>query len=325
MEVGRSARPSSIAVLGVFLAGGLAAALGAVLLLVAQRISPGNELLRAGGLAGILVGVALVTVGLGFEVFRPIRLGRGATLADFGSHRVVLSATAFATLLGVLLGNILPLLVLSWTGQRGLRNVPGVLSAALSVSLVLLAVGYFRFIRPGAVSPGDFGFGRNRQAPRFFGQVWLAHLATGFGGWLLVFLASAGIQALLHQLGVEQTQLREYAWVAALPPVDFTLVVLAGAVVGPLAEEIFFRGLIFRLYLQARGPLVAYLVSSAVFALLHVNLPALAPIFVLGLVLAWLYRSTGSLTPGLLAHALNNGVAFMVLRYNDQLRALGGG
>ena len=38
-----------------------------------------------------------------------------------------------------------------------------------------------------------------------------------------------GIQALLHQLGVEQTQLREYAWVAALPPVDFTLVVLAGA------------------------------------------------------------------------------------------------
>jgi membrane protease YdiL (CAAX protease family) len=258
----------------------------------------------------LLGAIALATVGLGLMVFSPILGGDAA--ADFGSHRVLMGTTAFAVLLAVLIGNVVPLFLLG-LGERSLRTVPGFLAAALSVGGVLLGVAYLRFVRPGVVQVAVFGFDRNRLAPRFLNQVWLAHLATGLGGWLLVLLLSGSTQALMRQVGIEQTQLRDFTWVRTLQPIEFGLVLLAGAVIGPLAEEVFFRGVIFRAYVLTRGPLVAYPLSSVVFALLHLNLPAFPPIVVLGMVLAWLYRSTGSLTPGALAHGMNNGVAFMVL------------
>lgn len=295
---------------------GLALALGGLLLALLPLAGLGSEpTQRVLGGVLILAALAAATAALGVVVFWPVRQGRLAAERGFGSHRVMLTTTAFATLLGALLANVLPLIALKLSGQRGLHNLPGFLVAAASVSLVLLAVAYLRFVRPGVVSLRSFGLGRNLLAERFLGQVWLAHLVTGLGGGMLVLLLSGAVQALLRNLGVQQTQLLDYTWIRQLPLAGFLAIVLAGAVLAPLAEETFFRGLVFRSYLEAKGPLTAYLVSSTVFALLHLNLPAFAPILVLGLVLAWLYRTTGSLLPGVLAHAVNNGVAFLVLYF----------
>jgi membrane protease YdiL (CAAX protease family) len=257
-------------------------------------------------------------VGLGVDVFRPVLRGRPAAAAGFGSHRVILSTTLLAVLLAALLGSTLPIAVLGLTGQRSLQTVPGFLTAAVSVSGVLLGVAYFRFIRPGVLPPGWFGFGRNRFAPKFLNQVWLAHLVTGLFGWLLILLLSAAIQVVLRSAGVEQTQLRAYQWVRELPLSQFVLVVLAGAVLAPFAEEVYFRGIVFRSYLETHGPAVAYFASALVFAMLHLDLAALPPILVLGLVLAWLFRLTASLTPSVIAHGLNNTVAFLVLYFGPE-------
>jgi membrane protease YdiL (CAAX protease family) len=315
---GQRARPElSSVVLGLLLLGGLSGALGGVVVALSPSAASGAppSLGRIAGLVLLLAGLAAATAALGLTVFGPVRRGRLAAARGFGSHRVMLTATLFATLLGAVLGNLLPLFALLLTGQRGLRNLPGFLAAALSVSLVLLLVAYFRFLRPGVVSPASFGFGRNRLAEQCLGQTWLAHLVTGLGGGLLVLLLSGTVQAVLQGLGVQQTQLQDFTWVRQLPLAGFLAILFAGAVLAPLAEEIFFRGLVFQGYLQAQGRLTAYLVSSAVFALLHLNLPAFPPIFVLGLTLAWLYRATGSLLPAILAHGLNNGVAFVVLYF----------
>jgi membrane protease YdiL (CAAX protease family) len=305
----------NIVIVALLAAGGLAGALGVVVLLISTfgASVPAPHLIKPFGLAALIAGLVLTTAGLGVAVFWPVLQGHASAAAGFGSHRVVLTTTAFATLLAVLVGNAVPFTAMGLAGQRNLRSSPGFLAAALSVSAVLLVVAYFRFIRPGVVSVSDFGFGRNRLAPHFFNNVGLATLATGVGGWLAVALLGRSSQLLLRQIGVEQTQLREFTWVRDLPPTDFLLILFAGAVIAPLAEEIFFRGLVFRSYLEAKGPLVAYLASSTVFALLHLNLPAFLPIMVLGLVLAGLYRLTGSLLPGVLAHTLNNGLAFLVL------------
>ena len=299
--------------LAALTAGGLAVALGLLLWQVLSAHAGGAfaGLFRTVGVVTLLAGVALAATGLGMEVFRPVRERQAA--AGFGSHRVLLTTTAFAVLLAVLVSNVVPPFVVGLIGQRNLHNVPGFLSATASVDCVLLAVVYFRFIRPGVVSPEDFGFGRNRLAASFFDQVWLADLVMGLGGGLLVMLLSGAIQALLRQAGVQQTQLQEFTWVRDLSPGGFALVLLAGGLAAPLAEEIFFRGIVFRAYLLSKGPPVAYLMSSLVFALLHLNGPALLPILVLGTVLAWLYRSSGSLTPGVIAHGFNNGVALIVL------------
>ena len=53
--------------------------------------------------------------------------------------------------------------------------------------------------------------------------------------------------------------------------------------------------------------------SAAFFTTLHLSIDLFVPIFILGLLLAWLYEITGSLYPGICLHAANNGIALLVL------------
>jgi membrane protease YdiL (CAAX protease family) len=90
------------------------------------------------------------------------------------------------------------------------------------------------------------------------------------------------------------------------------LALLVTAVAAPLCEEVFFRGMLFRL-LRARGPLwAAVLLSAIAFGLAHASPAislALLPVFTyMGIVLALTYAWTGSLTNSVLVHALNNAV-----------------
>lgn len=78
-------------------------------------------------------------------------------------------------------------------------------------------------------------------------------------------------------------------------------------VFAPLFEELVFRGLLFAT-LRRRLPFgAAALLSGAIFALAHgYGLLGTASVLWSGVVWAWVYEKTGSLLPGLLAHALNN-------------------
>ena len=95
------------------------------------------------------------------------------------------------------------------------------------------------------------------------------------------------------------------------------LALLVTAVAVPICEEIFFRGMLFRL-LRARFPLwAAVLLSAMAFGLAHASpgvSPALLPIFMyMGVVLAVVYVRTGWLTNTILLHALNNAIATVVV------------
>lgn len=81
---------------------------------------------------------------------------------------------------------------------------------------------------------------------------------------------------------------------------------------GPLTEEIFFRGFVFSGLVVRLGVLGAALASSLLFALAHVDPRLMVPIFITGLLLAWLYHKTGSIWSCFAAHALQNALAFMV-------------
>ena len=83
----------------------------------------------------------------------------------------------------------------------------------------------------------------------------------------------------------------------------FTLFV---ALIGPVIEEIFFRGFTYTAFRKRWGPRWAALGSAAVFALLHLNLIAFIPIFILGVFLATLYEKTGSLVPSMTVHMTHN-------------------
>ena len=315
-------------VLGLIAAGVLACGLGLSLLAfgtVARGPNDGEKFATVVAGVVILVGFALATVGLGLAVFAPVKAGRAAAGAGYGSHRVMLVTTTFAVLLAALIGNVLSLAVVLATGQREPRSLLSFLSAALSVSLVLLAVTYLRFVRPGVVKWADFGFRRQVLGADSARFGWPLNVVSGLSAGLVLVVLSGAVQWLLRLGGVQQTQLNDYTWIRSLSLPEFALIWMAGAVLAPLSEEIFFRGLIFGSYYRTQGPLVAYPVSALVFSLLHLNLPAIAPILVLGLGLAWLYRSTGSLTPCVIAHGCNNGLAFLVLYFAPQSLLNGGG
>ncbi len=78
------------------------------------------------------------------------------------------------------------------------------------------------------------------------------------------------------------------------------------ALVGPVIEEIFFRGFTYKAFRTRFGVKAAILASSAIFALLHMNFIAFVPIFFLGIFLAYLYEKTGSLVPSMTVHMLHN-------------------
>ena len=81
------------------------------------------------------------------------------------------------------------------------------------------------------------------------------------------------------------------------------------AFVTPLSEEIFFRGFVFRGLVPKIGPWMAIVVSACVFSVFHINFAVMIPIFITGLLFAWLYWRTGSLWASIGAHAGQNALA----------------
>jgi membrane protease YdiL (CAAX protease family) len=87
------------------------------------------------------------------------------------------------------------------------------------------------------------------------------------------------------------------------------LLLFGGTVIAPIVEEIFFRGFIFAGLRQQYGWQRAALISSALFALLHLTPTAILPILILGYIFAYLYHRSGSIWPAILMHMLTNSLA----------------
>lgn len=82
--------------------------------------------------------------------------------------------------------------------------------------------------------------------------------------------------------------------------------ILLIGVIGPIAEEMVFRGLIMGGISRRLGTGVAIVMSALLFALFHADITYLAPLFVLGLVLGGLYGVFRSLWVPILFHIINN-------------------
>jgi membrane protease YdiL (CAAX protease family) len=84
---------------------------------------------------------------------------------------------------------------------------------------------------------------------------------------------------------------------------------MGGVIVAPVAEEVFFRGFVFAGLRQRYDWKKAALISSALFAAIHVTLTAMIPVFILGCIFAYLYHRSGSIWPAILMHVSTNALA----------------
>jgi membrane protease YdiL (CAAX protease family) len=96
---------------------------------------------------------------------------------------------------------------------------------------------------------------------------------------------------------------------------DVLLWVLLGigvVLIAPVAEELFFRGLLFKALDRMWPTFLAMLVSGIAFSLLHLNVSVLVPFAMIGIIFAWAFRRADSLWTPIGAHGIVNGVSFIL-------------
>jgi membrane protease YdiL (CAAX protease family) len=93
---------------------------------------------------------------------------------------------------------------------------------------------------------------------------------------------------------------------------------MAGVIVAPLVEELFFRGFVFSGLRTRYGWPKAATLSSLLFTVFHLQPLAIPPMLLLGYFVALLYQRSRSLWPSILMHMLMNalapGVAYLATR-----------
>ncbi|HKX73455.1 MAG TPA: CPBP family intramembrane glutamic endopeptidase [Candidatus Saccharimonadales bacterium] len=94
---------------------------------------------------------------------------------------------------------------------------------------------------------------------------------------------------------------------------EMALAFLALVIVVPIAEELLFRGFIFKGIRSQYSFVVSALAVSVLFGVAHGQLNVGIDTFCLSLVLCYLVEKTNSLWPGILVHALKNAVAFVLI------------
>jgi ABC-2 type transport system permease protein/sodium transport system permease protein len=110
-----------------------------------------------------------------------------------------------------------------------------------------------------------------------------------------------------------------------LQALPFGFIVVALAVVPAIAEELFFRGYLLRALEDRSSQAATVALSALLFALFHVfgasgiTLERALPSLLLGIVLGWLALRSGSVLPGMLLHAMNNGLLLWAATHKEFL------
>ncbi len=97
---------------------------------------------------------------------------------------------------------------------------------------------------------------------------------------------------------------------------------LAIGILGPVAEEMVFRGAVLRSLLKlfpAKAHWWPILISAVLFGAVHMNMAQFVHALPIGLLLGWMYYRTGSIIPGLLFHWVNNTVAYVMFNIMPQM------
>lgn len=188
-----------------------------------------------------------------------------------------------------------------FAGGKPPKNALYDYSTAVS-ELILFAIilGFVFLIARGLPKRDAFAL----RQPRSWGEA----VGLWFAVLFVVGITNAIFNPLLH--GGREQGLTPSGW-EPKHAAAFALNLVAFALIGPIAEELTFRGLGFYL-LQRYGQTAAIVVIGITFGLWHGLIEALPVLVVFGLCLAYLRARTDSIYPGMILHAFFNGAALAI-------------
>ena len=260
-------------------------------------------------LAGSLLILLMTGLAIGGSLYtlRALVTGRIRSMWRFASQQI--PAWSFGELgriivLMLLIAAVLPLIhlgVAALTPTHGQDH-----HAWITISMLVLDAGL-------VLSILTFAGWKRRSARETIGLTrapWAA-IGVGLRGYLAAFPWLFGLLALMVEVA------RRFGWSMPVEPIQelvfqedrgwvLALTLFLACVVGPLAEELFFRGVLYAALRQRISRVLAMVASSAVFSLLHTNAVGFVPIMALGYLLANVYERTGSLIAPLAVHVVHN-------------------
>lgn len=151
-------------------------------------------------------------------------------------------------------------------------------------------------------------FRKDRKAEQIMGaavrkkvevsKYWMIPI-MGLAGSIGVTCLSAMAQVAFASAEYQQTAESMYS-------VSFLVELLVFGVVSPLAEEMMFRGVMYRRYRETRSFYYGVVWSSVFFALIHTNTVQMIYTFLLGILLCYVYEKFGSIKAPILLHMTLN-------------------
>lgn len=165
--------------------------------------------------------------------------------------------------------------------------------------------------------------------PHFFGM--LIGLLWGATVWMFAH----EVLVVSHKIGMVMLDAERFKAIeemlAKWRMLPLWLVLVSQALAPAVCEEIFFRGMLFKGLQRDLSNRSAWIWSSLLFGAFHVvsgnalTLERFLPSTLLGFFLGGLRLRTGSLLPGIIMHATNNGLLLAAAYYRDELMNAGWG
>lgn len=89
------------------------------------------------------------------------------------------------------------------------------------------------------------------------------------------------------------------------------ITLIAICIIAPFVEEILFRGIILRGFLQHYAPLQAIVISAVLFGLIHLNVYQIPGAFIFGCIVGYVFYLCKSIWPCVFIHSLANGLSYL--------------
>ncbi|MCA1064740.1 type II CAAX endopeptidase family protein (plasmid) [Rossellomorea sp. AcN35-11] len=135
-------------------------------------------------------------------------------------------------------------------------------------------------------------------------------VAWVFGGVVLVFIGQAIAVQIESAIGITSGSQNTQGLINLIKLVP--LVVFVVVVIGPILEEFIFRKIIFGVMYEKTNFVVAALVSSLLFALIHFEFEHIIIYTTMGFSLAFIYKMTKRLIVPIMVHILMNAMVFLI-------------
>lgn len=173
------------------------------------------------------------------------------------------------------------------------------------VAAIVTIIVMIFIIRKDNKTERTFGCASNKKAS--FGKYWMVVLLSGMMSLALNNLILIGN---LSSYSDAYQQVSE-----ALYSPGLAVQILCLCLIVPIAEELVFRGIVYRRIRWESRPGFAIFYSAAIFAVVHGNLVQGIYGFLMGLLLGYLYEKYGSVMAPVIAHMTANLVTVLASKY----------